>query len=118
MKKILVIDDDRGIVDALTAMLEYAGYSVSDVSDLNKLSNKLNEFKPNLILLDLLLSGKDGGTVARELRADNRVKDVPIIILSAHPSAAKAAQSAGATDFLAKPFEMDDLLGKINKYIK
>jgi DNA-binding response OmpR family regulator len=64
-------------------------------------------------LLDVLLSGKDGRTIARQLKSQEDTKHIPIIMFSAHPSAEQTAREAGADDFIAKPFEIDDLLEKI-----
>lgn len=116
MKKILVIDDDPGILEAIRAILEFGGHIVETTADTNYV-NTLNEDKlPDIILVDFLLSGKDGKEVIRQLKNDDLRKKIPVIMLSAHPSAEKAAKEAGADDFLAKPFELEELLSIVKKY--
>lgn len=117
-KRVLLIDDDEGIIEAVRAILEYAGYEVVDLSTDNHLIKTVADLKPQIILLDLLLSGKDGRQIAQELKKDAQTKQIPIIMLSAHPTAEAASKEGGADGFLAKPFDMNELLQKIETLIK
>jgi len=72
---------------------------------------------PDLILLDVLLSGKDGREIVKQLKSQEETKSIPIIMFSAHPSAEKTAREAGADDFVAKPFHIDFLLAVVAKYL-
>ena len=72
---------------------------------------------PDLILLDVLLSGKDGREIVKRLKSQEETRHIPVIMFSAHPSAEKTARAAGADDFVAKPFEMDEILAKIAKHV-
>jgi DNA-binding response OmpR family regulator len=117
LKKILVVDDDAGIQEAVKAILEFGNYDVTIASDGLEAISLAAHNPPNLILLDLLLSGKDGKEIAKRLRANKKTKHIPIIMLSAHPEAIKASKEGGADDFIAKPFDMSVLLEKIGKYI-
>lgn len=116
-KKILVIDDDEGILDAFDMMLTSVGYEVKTTPDTEYLDNLTKDQLPNLILLDVLLSGKDGRDICRQLKTKKKTKKIPIIMVSAHPNTGKTIQEAGADDFIAKPFEMDNLLEKVAKYL-
>lgn len=113
MKKILVVDDDEGILDALSLILEEEGYEVETTIKGQETFAKIASFQPALILLDMLLSGNDGRHICRALKADKKTKSIPIIMISAHPNAKAGAIEAGADDFLAKPFEREELLEKI-----
>lgn len=117
MKKVLLIDDDQGILDAVKAILEYSGYQVETTDDVNRIFKMKQQDLPGVILLDFLLSGNDGRKVAQDIRSNSITKSIPIIMLSAHPSASEAAKACGANDFLAKPFDMSELLDKINRLI-
>jgi DNA-binding response OmpR family regulator len=112
-KKILVVDDEPDILEFVQAILEDEGYTVATTSKGEYVETLHNGGLPNLILLDVLLSGKDGRTIARQLKSQEDTKHIPIIMFSAHPSAEQTAREAGADDFIAKPFEIDDLLEKI-----
>ncbi|MBI3486134.1 response regulator [Candidatus Daviesbacteria bacterium] len=112
-KSILVIDDDNGIVTALKFILEDVGYTAVVMDNL-KLLNSVDLKDINLVLVDLLLSGIDGKLVVKKIKEKN--KTLPIIMLSAHPSAKEQAMQAGVDDFLAKPFNIDELLALVKKY--
>jgi DNA-binding response OmpR family regulator len=118
-KKILVIEDDRGILDALKLTLEYAGYEVT-LTDKGDYVEKLRFIEedelPQVIILDILLSGKDGRVICKKLKSEPQTKHIPIIMVSAHPKADVSAKQAGANDFLAKPFNIQDLLTVVKKY--
>lgn len=118
MKKILVIDDDEGILEAFELMLTSLGYEVeTSTKNGDYLEQKLKSL-PDLIILDVLLSGTDGRDICKKLKTQEHTKHIPIIMVSAHPDARDTALEAGAEDFLAKPFDMGDLLKKIEKYIE
>ncbi len=116
-KKVLVVDDEPDILDFLQIILEDEGYAVL-TTDKGEYIERLHDGSlPDLILLDVLLSGKDGREIARQLKSQEETKHIPVIMLSAHPSAEETVRAAGADDFLAKPFEIDDLVAKVAQYI-
>lgn len=116
MGKILIIDDDKGVLDAMRAILEFEGHDVSTLAKFENL-NFLKE-KFSLILVDYLLSGKDGKILIKKIKKSPQAKKVAVIMLSAHPDAKEASVQAGADDFISKPFEMDELIEKVNKFLK
>jgi DNA-binding response OmpR family regulator len=116
--RVLIVDDDDGILDALTLILEEEGFVVSAIAKGDETYTKVAEFKPDLILLDVLMSGRDGREICKNLKKDPRSQTIPIIMISAHPTAKKGAQDAGADDFLPKPFETKALLETIEKHLK
>lgn len=114
-KKILVVDDDPDILEALELMLRSVDYEViTDIGD--HIEEKILEYQPNLILLDVLLNGLDGREICQDLRHQKSTKDSPVVLISAHADVKSSATRCGANDFLAKPFEMDDLLAVVEKY--
>ncbi len=115
-KKILVVDDDPGILEAVRTMLEFEGYEVITTTDWSKLGRMFEE-KPGVLLLDVLLSGQDGREICKNLKSHRSAKHVPIIMLPASYDVGQSARDAGADDFIAKPFGMDELIGKIEKHI-
>lgn len=72
---------------------------------------------PDLLLLDIRLSGTDGQTICQQLKDQESTHHIPIILLSAHKEMQHSSKNAGADNFLAKPFEMGDLLALVAKYI-
>ncbi len=116
-KKILVIDDEVGILEALAFMLADAGYAVKTATNASKIASLLED-RPDLILLDVLLSGEDGRKIAKRLKSQDTTRHIPIILISAHPSAEKTIRESGADDYLPKPFDIDVLLDKIRQHIR
>ena len=116
-KKILVVDDEPDILEFLQVILEEEGYAVL-TSDKGEFLEQLhNGGLPDLILVDVLLSGKDGRDIVKHLKSQEETKHIPVIMFSAHPSAEQTAREAGAEDFLAKPFEINELLAKVANYL-
>jgi DNA-binding response OmpR family regulator len=116
MKKILIADDDTAILEATKLLLEYEGYEVDTVSDGETVLQLQPDF-PGIILLDIWLSGTNGGEIAKQLKSAHMTKHIPIIMFSANRDIEKISRLAGADDFLIKPFELNDLLEKIKKYL-
>jgi DNA-binding response OmpR family regulator len=116
-KHILVVDDDPDILVFLQVILEDEGYTVVTSDKGEYLEQLHNGGLPDLILLDMLLSGKDGREIVKSLKQESETSHIPVIMISAHPSAEKEARQAGADDFLAKPFNIDNLLAKIARHL-
>jgi CheY-like chemotaxis protein len=117
-KKIMVVDDNPDILLALQGMLEDAGYIVmasEQVQDLFLAMCDTSDL-PDVLLLDMLLSGQHGQEIIKQLKSQDSTKHIPIILFSAYPSAEEEAYRAGANDFIAKPFDIDVLLAKIEQY--
>src|SRR5258708_27227845 len=117
MSKILVVDDDLDILVVMEILLSMKGFEVDVTAKWENTFDKIESFKPDLILLDVLISGNDGRTLCKQLKSQPNTKHIPIIMFSAHPSAAATINEYGADDFIAKPFDVNDLLAKINKQL-
>lgn len=115
-RKILVADDDPAILDAIKMMLEFCDYDVDTLADGTVIS-RLQKEKPELVLLDIWMSGTDGRDICKKLKSAKATRDIPVILLSASRDIEKSSKDAGANDFLAKPFDMNQLLMKIEKHI-
>lgn len=115
-KKIIIADDDPGILDAVGILLEFEGYEVSSTPNGKTLLSMKDGF-PDLVLLDIWMSGVDGRDICRQLKQQPDTCDIPVVLLSASKDIERSAIEAGADDFLAKPFEITDLLEKIERYI-
>lgn len=112
-KKIMVADDDPGIVDAISLMLDFEGYDVSSTVNGATIMDMKTQY-PDLLVLDIWMSGQDGREICRYLKSNDDTKNIPVLMISASKDIRQSAMDSGADDFLAKPFEMDDLLNKID----
>lgn len=117
--KILIIDDSPLITDMTKEMLEAGGYQVIIANDGMAGLEKAREEKPNLILLDVMMPKMDGFQVCRMLKFDEDYKDIPIIMLTARGQAKdkEMGTQVGANDFITKPYQPEDLLAKVKKYL-
>ncbi|QHS56191.1 response regulator transcription factor [Mucilaginibacter sp. 14171R-50] len=113
-KKIMIADDDPGIVDAVEMLLQFEGYAVTTTFDGSTVLDMQDEL-PDLLLLDIWMSGEDGRDICRQLKAAAATRNIPVIMVSASRDIQESALAAGADDFLAKPFEMNELLEKIER---
>lgn len=116
MKKILVCDDDKGILEVLRIILENNDYEVETVSNGRGIEKKVKAYKPDLILLDIWMPGIEGKEITKLLKRDRATGNIPLVIISALNDTDKIAREVGADDFLVKPFDINVLLDKVKKY--
>lgn len=111
-KSVMIVEDDRDIRDAMRDALSLLGYNVTLAENgevaLDKLRNANDT--PCVILLDLMMPVMDGWEFRRHQAADPRLKDIPIVVISADGRAKKKAQSLAVPQALVKPIEFDDLV--------
>lgn len=119
MKKfILVCDDDPGIVDVATIILEENGYDVATASRGDEVLAAVEARKPDLILLDLWMPGMTGEKITKQLKSQPTTEAIPIIIFSANKDTHKIATEAGADAFISKPFDINELEQKIQSILE
>ena len=115
-KKILVVDDDPDIVEVVQILLEGEGYLTQTVTE-EKSLDRLLSFQPDLILLDVLLSGSDGRGISKRLKSQKVTKHIPIVLMSAHVQSRAILAECQADDLITKPFDLDTFLTTIQKYV-
>jgi Response regulators consisting of a CheY-like receiver domain and a winged-helix DNA-binding domain len=113
MPKIFIIDDDKDLLHVVKSLLAKRGFSVSTFIDWEIANDMIKKQEPQLILLDVFLSGIDGLDICKKLKASPYTKHIPILLFSAFPKIAESGiHDYGADDFIAKPFEVGDLIKK------
>lgn len=118
MPRILIIDDDKDLLMIVKSFLQKKGFEVYAFTDWDNASEIIKTCEPQVILLDVFLSGLDGLEVCKRLKSSTYTRHIPIIIFSAYPRVAETAiYEFGADDFIAKPFEVNDLVKKIHKIL-
>ena len=120
LKKILVIDDEGDLLKLAKTRLEASGYNISTLDGGDRALEVTKREKPDLILLDIVMPGKNGYDVCKELKGDPAVRDIPVIIFTAYYPEEEYVKThmeeVGADDYILKPFEAQTLLAKI-KYL-
>jgi len=115
---ILIIDDDPDIRTLMQKVLAKEGYTVVSATSKEDALDKLSSFVPELILLDVLLSGADGRELCQHIKNDPSTQNIPVIIFSAHPSVNDdKVRTYGADDFIAKPLNTQLLLQKVERQL-
>jgi DNA-binding response OmpR family regulator len=118
MCKLLVIDDDKDLLDIVKSLLTKRGFDVETDDNWQNGFEKIREFEPQIILLDVFLSGIDGLDICKQLKSNPLTSHIPIVIFSAYPRIAESAiYEYDADDFIAKPFEVNDLVAKMHSVL-
>lgn len=119
-KRILVVDDEPDIMDVATVRLKHLGYEIIPAIDAEEALAFLEKDTCDLILLDLLLPKMQGDELCKKLKSDDKFKHIPIILFTAsaiRPSLPGRIDEMGADDCIGKPFEPEELLSKVKKFI-
>jgi two-component system cell cycle response regulator len=118
--RILVADDDQSLVKTLTWILKEHGYDVVSIGSGERLLDQLEETRPHLLLLDIMMPRVDGLQLLQRLKSDPRWKDLPVLMVSSMPpeEATVKALGLGAADFIAKPFRVRELLARVESQLR
>ena len=114
---VLVVDDDPDILEALAEILEAEGFDVRRARNGKEALDRLEPERPSLILLDLMMPVMDGWEFSQKMRERPAARGIPVIVLSADRNVGTKAREIGAVGYLAKPFELDDLLQMVRSAI-
>jgi DNA-binding response OmpR family regulator len=120
VKKVLIVDDSHAEVHLMQTMLQKGGFQVSGVFDSTKTEEAIEEERPNVILLDVVMPQRNGFQVCRDLKAHASYSNIPVILVTskAAPSDRYWGEQQGANGFVAKPFTPDELLGAVDAALK
>jgi len=118
-KKVLIVDDEESIITVLHRYVTNAGYDYMTASNGEEALEKISQEDPDLVLLDLMMPGLNGFETCRRIRANQKTKKLPVIIITALHSEADSAdaKACGANAFLVKPVNTEELIRRIQQYI-
>lgn len=118
-KKVLIVDDEPNILMSVEFLMRREGYEVATVADGQEAIDLLGEFRPDLMILDVMMPRKNGFEVCAEVRADPRLSAMPILMLTAKGREAemKKGLSLGADAYITKPFSTHELVLKVNELL-
>ena len=115
-RPILVVDDDRAVRDLVSEVLRDAGYEVALAADGDEAMRVIDASPPRLLILDIQMPRVDGPTLARELRA--RLRDLPVIVMTARPHPEREADRCNAVAALGKPFDNGELIRVVRRFAR
>jgi DNA-binding response OmpR family regulator len=116
-RKVIIVDDDRETREMLTMALEFEGFHVSEAANGLRLISTLHVDRPDVILLDVMMSWIDGFELCRAIKQNPEFRDIPVIFVSARksPEDVDRGIAAGAADYFTKPLDIDRLAARINE---
>ena len=114
LKNILVIEDNHAILDVITLILQSEAYKVNGLNKSADMMNHIDDFQPDLLILDIMLPDADGRELLTQIRNNPKTANIPVLMISAKYTAETIQHGLHKPNgFLAKPFDIDDLLDKI-----
>jgi len=115
VKKLLICDDDADIVDMLEMVLDEPGFQLITETDSRKVLELVLNEKPDLLLMDLWMPVMSGDQVLQQIRSNELLKALPVMIMSASRDGQSIAMDAGASGYIAKPFDIDELVTRVHQ---
>lgn len=117
-KKILIIEDDEALLEVLGIIFTRAGYLYRAYTSVENILPLVEEYRPDLILLDYTLPVLNGEILCNQIKRYKQTTNIPVIIFSAHNNMFLSVGKYGCDAFIGKPFKPDDLMSKIEKYMR
>lgn len=116
MRKVLVLDDDASLLDMVKEVLLDANLMVRTIEQGKDILKTIEEYKPDLILLDYLAGDSNGGEICHQIKSSSLTRHIPVIIMSAYPKVFLSLGSYGCDFFLPKPFGLCQLVQAVDDY--
>ena len=119
MKKILIVDDEQDIVDSLKFVLETSNFTCYTADNGEDGLRLAKELTPDLIILDVMMPKINGYKISRLLKYDAKYKNIPILMVTARSQEEDKliGEETGADEYITKPFELDDVVKKVEEYL-
>ena len=116
-KRVLVLDDDIAVLEAIETALTYEDFEVKTLGRTYNIIKTVEEYNPDVILLDFILDGISGGELCKQIKSNSRTKHLPVIIISAYQGNIEALRQFGCDHFIPKPFDLTELHSGINQVL-
>lgn len=118
MKRLLLVDDDKGLLEILTLLFEEEGFDVLARPDGSHFYEDVKNFHPDAVLMDLKLPGKFGDVVLQEAKKKNSVHFPPVIMMSSAYDLPERAKQSQADDYVSKPFDFGFIIDKVKEKVE
>lgn len=117
-KSIYVVEDNDDIRELVQYLLESEDFNVTGFANVTDFNNKIADEKPDMMVLDVMLPDGNGMEVCNKLKGQNDTKNIPVLLMSANTNIAYISKESLADDFIAKPFDIDDLVSRVKNLLK
>ena len=116
-KRILVLDDNKNVLEAMREALTYSDYEVKTVEHISNIFDLIDDFHPDLLLLDYLLWETTGAEICHQIKSNAETANLPVVIISPYPCINEPVVTRNCDAVLSKPFNLVELLGTVNKFV-
>lgn len=113
-KRILVVENDREILNVISYILKDEGYNVKSIQSLKGIIELIHTYKPDVILLDIIIPEVESSEICKTIKSTDGIKHIPVIVLSTHPKVTASIKEICADDVISKPFDINNLVQVIN----
>ena len=113
-RNILIVDDDKDALAMIEEVLLYLDFNVQGLQYPHDIFGMIRDYKPDLVLMDYILTGINGGELCHQIKTNPQTADIPVILISAYPKVLESLGRYGCDAFIAKPFNISDLISRIN----
>jgi twitching motility two-component system response regulator PilH len=117
-KKVLIVDDSQAEVHLMQSMLQQGGFHSVGISDSTKIEEAIDDERPNVILLDVVMPRRNGFQACRDLKSQGSYSNIPVILVTSKtaPSDRYWGEQQGANGYVSKPFTPDELLNAVKRF--
>jgi DNA-binding response OmpR family regulator len=116
-KRLLILDDDKDILDVMHEIFNDEGYEVKTIDNADNILNDIANYRPDIILLDYILNGINGGEICHQIKTNQTTCTIPIIIVTAYSKVINSLGNYGCDGFVSKPFEITELVQQVNELL-
>ena len=116
-KSVFLLEDNIDLIELFTILLEEESYHVSAFPTVTLFNKVISDKLPDIFLLDVMLPDGNGADICEQLKNSPRTKHIPVILMSANNTAADIKKRCMADDFIAKPFDINEFIKKVNRYV-
>lgn len=116
-KRLLIIDNDVDVLNVMQEALIYEGFEVKVLEEVNNIFETIDDYQPDLIMIDYILNGINGGEICHEIKVSPQTSHIPVVIVSAYSKVILSLGNYHSDAFLAKPFGLDELVKLVNGLI-
>lgn len=117
-KKILIVDDNNDLLDLLSEALATEGYEVECASHVDNIYETVRNSQAGLVIIDYILEGINGGELCHQIKINPRTMHLPVVMISAYQRVLESLGNYGADHFIAKPFDLNELIAVVNSHFK